>query len=259
MARKGVTRRRMLQYAGAGGLVGAGIAGALPWAFGAETLAVEAEPLDPLAIEKYRNQLSVPRVLAPSVIRDSSGRVVRHDYAMSQNVIQAQILPPPMPQTTVWAFGGRCRVPGSTATEFVASTPGPIFENTRGIPARVNWRDQINRPHILPVDPKIIWANPNGFEAPVEPFKPFPPGLRRRAVPGTGGHPHARPGRQAAVRRHGRGVVHPVRPPGRELREQRLRDAQRAAGYAAVLPRPRDGDHPAQRLRGAGGRGLLHP
>jgi FtsP/CotA-like multicopper oxidase with cupredoxin domain len=183
MARKGVTRRRVLQYAGAGGLVGAGMAGALPWAFGAETVAVEAEPLDPLTIEKYRNQLSVPRVLAPSVIRDSSGRVVRHDYAMSQNVIRAQILPPPMPQTTVWAFGGRCRVPGSTATEFVASTPGPIFENTRGIPARVNWRDQINRPHILPVDPKIMWANPNGFEAPVEPFEPFPPGYAAAQFP----------------------------------------------------------------------------
>ena len=35
----------MLQYAGAGGLVGAGIAGALPWALGAEPLTVEAELL----------------------------------------------------------------------------------------------------------------------------------------------------------------------------------------------------------------------
>jgi FtsP/CotA-like multicopper oxidase with cupredoxin domain len=183
MRKRGVTRRKVLRYAVAGGLVGTGIAGALPWALRAEAIEVEAEELDPLTIEKYKNQLSVPRVLAPTVVRDFSGRVVRHDYTMSQNVIRAQVLPLPHPQTTMWGFGGRCRIPGSSSTEFVASSPGPIFENTRGIPARVTWRDQIDRPHILPVDPKIMWANPTGFEAPEEPFEPFPPGYAQAQFP----------------------------------------------------------------------------
>ena len=122
---------------------------------------VQQEPLDPLAIPKYAHDLTVPRVLAPTVVRNSSGRVIRHDYAMSQNVIRAQMLPPGFPQTTQWAFGGRCRIPGSSATEFVASSPGPTFENTRGIPAQVTWRNQITRPHIFAVDPTIHTANPN--------------------------------------------------------------------------------------------------
>ena len=105
MQKRGVTRRRVLRYAGAGGLVGAGVAGALPWAMGAEAVEVEQEELDPLTIEKYKNQLSVPRVLAPTVVRDSSGRVVRHDYTMSQNVIRAQVLPPPHPQTKTSSGG----------------------------------------------------------------------------------------------------------------------------------------------------------
>jgi len=144
---------------------------------------VEQVPLDPLAIPKYAHELTVPRVLAPTVVRDFSGRVIRHDYAMSQNVIRAQMLPPGFPQTTQWAFGGRCKIPGSSLTEFVASSPGPTFENTRGIPAQVTWRNQITRPHIFAVDPTIHTANPNAMEHPGTPYNPFPPGYEAAQSP----------------------------------------------------------------------------
>jgi FtsP/CotA-like multicopper oxidase with cupredoxin domain len=168
--------------------MGAGVVGALPWLAASSALAEpratgEQEPLDPLAIPKYVNQLPIPRVLAPTVIRDSRGRVVRHDYDMSTRAIRAQVLPPNFPQTTVWAYGGRCRVPGSTRTEFVASSPGPVFDNTRGIPARVTWRNQITRPHIFAVDPVLHHANPNAMEHPHPPFRPFPPGYPGAQIP----------------------------------------------------------------------------
>lgn len=171
-----------MRYTG-GGVMGAGVVGAAPWLFTPEALAAEQLPLDPLTIPKYVHQLPIPRVLAPTVIRDSFGRVIRHEYDMSQNVIRAQVLPPGFPQTTMWAFGGRCRIPGSSFTEFVASVPGPIFENTRGIPARVRWTDRISRPHIFAVDPVLMWANPNAMEKPAPPFTPFPPGYDKAQFP----------------------------------------------------------------------------
>jgi|GEM_PF-1182048 len=182
-----LTRRKLLRYTG-GGLVGAGLVGAVPWLFASDALArqealIEQEPLDPLTIPKYVNQLPIPRVLAPTIIRDSFGRPVRYDYDMSQNVIRTQILPPGYPQTTVWAFGGRTFIPGSNSTEFFASTPGPVFETVRGIPSRVTWRNNINRPHIFAVDPVLMWANPNAFEAPGVPYTPFPPGYEAAQFP----------------------------------------------------------------------------
>ena len=52
----------------------------------------------------------------------------------------------------------------------------PTFEMTRGIPARVEWINDIATPYFLPVDPTLHWANPNGFPAPTGDFLAFPGG-----------------------------------------------------------------------------------
>ena len=176
------TRRQVL-IAGSTLGAAAGAAALVPsWLAQRSAVAQTAEPLNPLAIRKYAQQLTIPRVLAPTIIRDSRGRVVRHDYDMSANVIRTQMLPAPdFPATTVWAYGGRVRIPGSSATEFVASSPGPIFENVRGIPARVRWSDQIDRPHIFAVDPVLMWANPNAMEAPTPRSRRSRPATPRRS------------------------------------------------------------------------------
>jgi FtsP/CotA-like multicopper oxidase with cupredoxin domain len=165
-------------------LAWAGLAGALPWGasavFGQEG---EPEPLDPLAIPKYVHELTRPRVFAPSVVRDASGRVIRHDYSISTNAIRAQVLPPSFPRTTIFGYGGRVRIPRSNQTERAVTSPGPVFENTRGIPNRVTWQDQIFRSHIFAVDPVIHTANPNAMEHPEPPFQPFPPGYDAAQFP----------------------------------------------------------------------------
>jgi spore coat protein A len=136
-------------------------------------------PLDPTTIPKFVNQLPIPRVYAPTVIRDSNGRVIRNEYTVSVRKSTAQILPPGFPATTVMAYGGQVTIPGSTNTEFARTVPGPVFENTRGTPTVVHWRNEISGDHFLPIDTTLNWANPLVTEPPTggsefPGFDPFP-------------------------------------------------------------------------------------
>lgn len=183
MQRTRVTRRSFLKYSG-GGLVAAGAAGAGAWQLTSRAGAQQdQEPLDPTTIPKFATELPIPRVFAPTVVRDRSGNVVRHDYAVAQRAVRQPVLPPGFPPTTVLAYGGRVAIPGSNRTENVFTFPGPVFDNTRGIPSRVTWRNRLDQPHFLPVDPNIHWANPNAIERVEPPFTPFPPGYAEAQSP----------------------------------------------------------------------------
>lgn len=131
-------------------------------------------PLDPATIPKFAHQLPIPRVYAPTPITDSSGRVIRNEYTVNVRQSTAQMLPPGFPATTVMAYGGMVKIPGSSATEFARTVPGPMFENTRGTPTVVHWRNEVTGKHFLPVDTTLNWANPAVLEPPVGPFDPFP-------------------------------------------------------------------------------------
>ena len=143
----------------------------------------DQQPLDPADIPKFAHELSIPRVFAPTIIRDSQGRVIRHEYTVSVAHALVQMLPTGFPATTVRAFGGRVLIPGSSQTEFIRSVPGPVFENTRGIPTLLRWRDEIQQPTFMPVDPTLHWANPLTMEPPTPPFTPFPPGYEDAQFP----------------------------------------------------------------------------
>jgi FtsP/CotA-like multicopper oxidase with cupredoxin domain len=164
----------------------------VPWALANQAGAQEQGPaqeepelLDPLTIRKYENALPIPRVAAPSVVRDSRGRVVRHEYTLTTNVFQAQVLPASQfGRTTVLGYGAEVFLPGSRRTRFALQSPGPVIENTRGIPNRTRFRNRYGtEPHMFPVDPLVHWANPNAFEAPEPPFEPFPPGYHEAQAP----------------------------------------------------------------------------
>ena len=144
------------------------------------TPSVDQVLLDATTIPKFANQLTIPRTWAPTVIRNSAGAVIRNEYTITAAQTTAQILPPGFPASTVIAYGGQAVIPGSTATEFVRMTPGPKFENTRGIPTIIHWRNGVTGRHFMPVDPTLSWANPRKIEAPTGPlnadgfFDPFP-------------------------------------------------------------------------------------
>jgi spore coat protein A, manganese oxidase len=139
------------------------------------TPSVDQVPLDPGTIPKFAHQLPIPRTFAPTLITNSGGQVVRHEYTVSVAHTQVQMLPPPFPMTTVRAFGGQVHTPGG-GTEFYRSSPGPVFEAIRGIPTTLHWADEIDQPTFMPVDPVLHWANPNALEPPSPPFSVFPPG-----------------------------------------------------------------------------------
>ncbi|HYH02314.1 MAG TPA: multicopper oxidase domain-containing protein, partial [Bacillota bacterium] len=139
--------------------------------------------LDPNTIPKFVNQLDKPDEYAPTVITDKCGNIIRHEYTVNVDVMQAQVLPPGFPKTKVIAYGGLVKVPGSKKTVFKRTYPGSTFEMIRDIPAIVHWRNNLKVPHFLPVDPTLEWANPNNFPPPVPPFIPFPPGYPQAQFP----------------------------------------------------------------------------
>ena len=124
-------------------------------------------PLDPHQIPKFASDLTKPPVFVP----DNSGRPVPH-YTVAYKSIRQQLLPRGFPSTEVFAYGGLTDV----GTTF--STPGPTFEAIRGQHIRVHFVNQLDGDHLFPVDPTIMFANPNDQPAPQPPFKPFPPGYR---------------------------------------------------------------------------------
>lgn len=136
-------------------------------------------PLDPKTIPKFVNQLVVPPVYEPTVVRDiDTNRVISHDYCVTISQFSQQLLPPEFPETTVWGYGGKVRNPetGDILPDF-KSTPGPTFEAIRHVPINVQWINNLVEPNPLAVDPTIHWADPNKMGMPMPPFPPFPPGF----------------------------------------------------------------------------------
>ena len=184
----------------------------------------------------FTTQLPIPKTFAPTVIRNGSGQIIRNEYTITDSQTQVQMLPAGFPTTTVLAMGGAAVGGGNTQT-----SPAAIFNNTRGIPTVVHWRTNIGQPYFLAVDPTIHWADPQAIEKPTPPFNLFPPGYANAQYPGRARHPHPRADGAAADGRHGGGVVHERAVPRSELRDRGLHHAQRSAGDAALLSRPRDG------------------
>ncbi len=138
--------------------------------------------IDPTTIPMWTNQLtSPPPVYVPTEVKDSSGKVVRHDYTIDMTEFQQQILPPGPPTnfgtTKVWGYGGSARDALTGAPlGYVRNSPSPSFEATRGIPSQVTWQNKITGGHQFAVDPTLHWANPNGMGMPTAPFNTYPPG-----------------------------------------------------------------------------------
>jgi spore coat protein A, manganese oxidase len=163
-----ITRRRFFQY---GAAAGASIA--LPGRFlddGRAAIVARKKPtapapildpiLDPSTIDKYVSPLIVPPAMPRTARLHRRGRVVDY-YAIGVRQFAQQILPPGMPQTTVWSYGS-VNHPGSF------NYPAFTIEARHGRPVRVKWINELldgagnYLPHLLPVDPTLHWANPPG-------------------------------------------------------------------------------------------------
>jgi FtsP/CotA-like multicopper oxidase with cupredoxin domain len=145
-----VSRRAFLTVSGAGVLTlyvssGLGIrrVAAAPIAGGT---------LTPAAIAKFVRPLVIPPAM-PSTAPDT--------YEIAVREFQQEILPPPFGTTTVWSYG-------AASDRVTFNFPAFTIEATRGAPVTVTWINDLKdgaghfRPHLLPVDPTLHWANPPG-------------------------------------------------------------------------------------------------
>lgn len=144
------------------------------------------KPLDPNSIPKYVNELFIPPVYKPVIVKDPvTGEEISYNYTISMTQFRQQILPPIFPMTTVWGYESNVEDPCTGEIHCCRSSPGPTFKAVRGIPSNVQWINNITEPNPFAVDPTIHWANPNNMPTPTPPFLPFPPGypLAQSPVP----------------------------------------------------------------------------
>ncbi len=145
--------------------------------------------IDPTTIPKYSNQIAgPPPVYTPTVAYDpATGALASHDYTVRITAFTQQVLPSPMPKTSVWGYGGMAEDPVTGASlGFVRNSPAPSFEAERGVPINVKWVNELTGSHMFAVDPTVCWANPNMMpEMPEQPWPPFPPGFPEAQSPVT--------------------------------------------------------------------------
>lgn len=173
------TRRDFIKTAGL-----AGAATLLPWRPNVCRLAADAIPggtLDPALIPKYSLPLVIPAAMPRAgKIHQRKARSIDY-YEIAAGQFRQQVLPPGMPQTTVWGYGSP-GLPGSF------NYPGFTIEAKWERPVRVNWINGLvdsagnYLPHLLAVDPTLHWANPPGPRD-ARPSYSTTPGAYRGPVP----------------------------------------------------------------------------
>jgi spore coat protein A len=116
----------------------------------AQAAPVPGGTLDPTKIPKYVLPLFIPPALPGTEYLELAARQFNQ-----------RILPPGLPTTPVFGYG---RISDSSTFHFPAHT----IEARVDCPTRVRWINQLVtsagnfRPHLLPVDPTLHWANPPG-------------------------------------------------------------------------------------------------
>ena len=110
--------------------------------------------LGPDSIPKYVTPLLIP----PAMPRSASDTIADY-YRIAVRQFSQHILPASYPQTPVWGYG-------SLVDNHTFSYPAYTIETQVDRPARVTWLNQLvdrrgrYRPHLLPVDQTLHWANP---------------------------------------------------------------------------------------------------
>jgi spore coat protein A len=161
----GVSRRQVLRASAGGfGLFLVGQAGGTRWV--REAAAFDGGPriLNPRRIPKFQSRMPIPAVMPTAQIGMTWNGAPIDYYEISVRQFTQQLLPPPLPRTTVWGYGAAASAHGDLPAEH--SAPSPTIEAEVGRPVRVKWiNDLVDdaghfRPHLLPVDPFLHWANP---------------------------------------------------------------------------------------------------
>ena len=137
-----------------------------------------SQSLDPTTIPKYVSPLVIP----PSMPAKSKNKLFDY-YEIAVRQFQQQILPSldennqptGLPPTTVWSYGPAWESVGDNLGKHATAGghyfyPAFTIEAQSKQPVRVKWVNELKhkngnfRPHLLPVDQTLHWANPPGGE-----------------------------------------------------------------------------------------------
>jgi spore coat protein A len=120
--------------------------------------------LDPLTVPKFVTPLLIPPVMPRAGTLTMPGGKPGDYYEISMKQFSQQILPAPLPATTVWGYGAVRSA--STRGLLLHNAPSLTIEAKWNRPVRVKWINDLKDadgtflPHLLPVDPTLHWANP---------------------------------------------------------------------------------------------------
>ncbi len=157
------TRRLFIKHTMAGGL---GLFACSKWG-SVTTLIAESttSTLDPALLPKFVTPLLIPPVMPRAGTVERRGSRIDY-YEISVRQLSQQILPEGYPATTVWGYGAVASE--STRGLLIHHAPSLTIEASWNRPVRVKWINELvdangdYLPHLLPVDPTLHWANPQG-------------------------------------------------------------------------------------------------
>ena len=163
------SRRTFVAWVG-GTSAGFYLFGRLPGAGAPTALAqVPGGSLDPTTVAKFQTPLLIPPVMPRAgTIKQPGGKSADY-YEISMKQITQQVLPAGLPATTVWGYGAKASE--SKRGLLIHNAPSLTIEASWNRPVRVKWINELVdasgnfRPHLLPVDPTLHWANPPGGTA----------------------------------------------------------------------------------------------
>ena len=163
------SRRTFVAWVG-GASAGYYLFGRLPGESAPVALAqIPGGTLDPTNIPKYETPMLIPPVMPRAKkIKQAGGKSVDY-YEISMRQFDQQILPASLPTTTVWGYGAEAAE--SKRGLLIHNAPSLTIEAGWNRPVRVKWINELvesngdYRPHLLPVDPTLHWANPPGGAA----------------------------------------------------------------------------------------------
>jgi FtsP/CotA-like multicopper oxidase with cupredoxin domain len=170
MGASGISRRDFLRIGGGAGagLFFIGQIAGVPFKIPVAAAQIPGGTLDPGAVPKFMTPMLIPPVMPRAGTITMPGGKPADYYEISVRQFQQQILPPPLPRTTVWGYGGTAAQ--SNRGLLVHNAPSLTIEASINRPTRVKWMNDLVDanggflPHLLPVDPTLHWANPPGGE-----------------------------------------------------------------------------------------------
>jgi spore coat protein A, manganese oxidase len=169
MDRPGLSRRDFLRIGGGAGagLFFIGRIGGVPFAVPVAAAPIPGGSLDPTTVPKYQTPMLIPPVMPRAGTITMPGGKPGDSYEISVRQFAQQILPLGFrPPTTVWGYGAVTSQ--NRRGLLIHNAPSLTIEAQYNRPVRVKWiNDLVDadgnfRPHLLPVDPTLHWANPPG-------------------------------------------------------------------------------------------------